>query len=560
MQVLNQQNKSSRYFNLIAAIFLIAVFLLALRPIADYDTGYHLATGEYIVTHKAVPLYDIFSYTALDARWIAHYWLADVIFYLVNFIAGFRGLIVFVALMAALTYYLILKTIWLKKGKSLLPLVLLMVFAYLSMELWVVRPQIFSYLLTVLLIYILERRKKLSNNGWLYALPLIFLVWANLHAGVVLGVAIVALYFFSEIISSRWNIKTVKTLSLAFLISSVATLINPNGYKIIIYNSIIAPAVKLMHVGEWEPLFDYLFKWQAKVFVAILAVSLAFVWYMVWNKKEDFHKRDWISLGLITGAVIMPLISVRHVGFFPIIALPVVSFYLTDLFEDKRISFDSIRFVVPLTFILGIVLVLGPLIRLPKMPLINTRQLPEGSANFILQNNLPAPILNSQHFGGYLIWKLWPGYKVFVDGRSEVFMGTPNDDYNAILYRTNGWEKLVNEKYKINTIILAYPDFANLSGASTYNAVTKRLGFVAVYFDDLSVVLIRNNARDKELIDRFGYKVISPFADVKGVKKELLSEALKEAQRARETSLDSTIVRSILEAVKIRMAQESITQ
>lgn len=75
--------KRIRFKNVIFVLFLAAIFFLAINTIADLDAGYHLATGKYILQSKSVPLYDIFSYAAYGARWIAHYWLADVLFYAV---------------------------------------------------------------------------------------------------------------------------------------------------------------------------------------------------------------------------------------------------------------------------------------------------------------------------------------------------------------------------------------------------------------------------------------------------------------------------------------------
>ena len=77
---------SKRFYGIVAAFFLSAIFVLSLNQIADFDTGYHLKTGEYIVQNRTVPLHDIFSYATFGSRWIAHYWLADVIFYLINLI------------------------------------------------------------------------------------------------------------------------------------------------------------------------------------------------------------------------------------------------------------------------------------------------------------------------------------------------------------------------------------------------------------------------------------------------------------------------------------------
>jgi hypothetical protein len=549
---MEEKNMSFKYFWIIAALFLLAIFLLSIRPIGENDTGLHLMTGEYIVTHGTVPLYDIFSYTAQGMRWIAHYWLSDVVFYFIYLLSGFWGLIIFIALLAALTYFFVLKITWMKAGKTILPLILLVLFAYLALELWVVRPQIFSYFLAVLLVYILEKWRTSSNNKYLYWLPPIFLVWANMHAGIVLGIAIFGLYCAVEVIHKR-SFRSVKIPIVIFIVSALATLLNPNGYKVIFYSQIIAPVIKAMGIGEWQSLLNYTSIWQAKVFIVLMIVSFVFVWWQALRKERNFFRIDWISLGLVTGAMVMPLMSIRHIAFFPLLALPVVSDYLSSYLKQKDLRVESVPFAIPLIIVLGIILILGPLLRLNRFSLIDEAKLPEKAANFIKNNNLPEPIFSPQYFNGYLIWKLWPQYKIFKDGRNEVFVGEPDYDYAAILLQYGDWQKLIDDKYRIQTFIVAYPDFENLSGKSIFEAMAQQASFIPVYFDDMSIILVKNNAQNKNIIQKFGYKIINPFVDLAKTPNNLLLQALREAQRALDTTPDSVVSLFLHEAVKFRI-------
>lgn len=547
-------SKSNRNFYIIAAIFLLAIFLLTIHPIGDYDTGYHLMTGKYIVTHGVVPLYDVFSYAAQGARWIAHYWLSDVVFYLTYLIAGYWGLIIFVALLAALTYFFVLKITWIRTGKTILPLVLLILFAYLAIELWVVRPQIFSYFLAVLLIFVLEKWRASSNNKYLYWIIPIFFIWANMHAGVVLGIAIFGLYCAAEVVRKK-SFKLAKIPIFIFVLSTLATLLNPNGYKVLIYSQIISPVVKQMQILEWESLLDYTSMWQAKVFIVLMVISFLFVWWRVLKKEINFFKIDWVSLGLVTGAMIMPLMSIRHVAFFPLLALPVVSDYLSSYLKEKNVQIESVPFAVPLTITLGVILILAPVLRFNRLAVIDQTRLPEKSSNFIKNNHLPAQIFNSQGWGGYLIWKLWPEYQVFMDGRSEVFAGEPNNDFISILNQVGDWKRLIDDKYKIQTFIITYPDSGGVNTKKIFDAMTQQDNFVMVYFDDTAIILVKNNPQNKDIIQKFGYKIISPFVDLAKTPNNLLPQALQEAQIALDTTPDSIVALYLEEAAKFRINQ-----
>ena len=251
----------------------------------------------------------------------------------------------------------------------------------------------------------------------------------------------------------------------------------------------------------------------------------------------------------------MPLMSIRHVAFFPLMALPVVSDYLSSYLKEKNVQIESVPFAIPLTITLGVILILAPVLRFNRLATIDQTRLPEKSSNFIKNNHLPAQIFNSQGWGGYLIWKLWPEYQVFMDGRSEVFAGEPNNDFISILNQVGNWKQLIDDKYKIQTFIITYPDSGGVNTRKIFDAMTQQENFVMVYFDDTAIILVKNNPQNKDIIQKFGYKIISPFVDLAKTPDNLLTQALQEAQRALDTTPNSIVALYLEEAAQFRIKQ-----
>ncbi|HPW34764.1 MAG TPA: hypothetical protein PK367_03365 [Candidatus Paceibacterota bacterium] len=544
------KNKFVWQYWVLATIFLLGIFMLTLRPIADYDTGYHLKTGEYVVKNLEVPKQDVFTYTAPNAQWVTHYWLSDVVFYFVYVVFGGKGIIGFVSLLAVISYLIVLATFWKKFGHSLVILLLLPIYAYLMTQYWVPRPHLFSLLFSVLIIYLLERWRETNKISYLYWLPAIFIVWANMHAGVVFGMVILGLYAGGVLVKKRGEIKSIIGPIGIFVTSCLVTLLNPNGYKLLTYGSTIAPVVKQYNILEWKPLLYYWDRIDAKAIIILMIITLVFVWWAQLRRKNNFFDINWISLGLVTGGVIMAFYSTRHAGFFSLLVLPVVGFELECFLREKQINIEKIRYTIPLVVAIGIVIILGPLLRLNKMDVINHNLLPVNSVHFFKDMGISGPIFHHQHFGGYLIWQLWPQEKVFIDGRSEIAAGAPSEDYMSMMYLGNNFKYLFNEKYRINSILLSYPDIANKQGEKIVTAYTKELGFVPVFFDDAAILLVRPNKNNETLTKEYGYRYIHPLINIQNIKKEDLKEAYQEALRSYSISPDSLVAKFFVMGIK----------
>ncbi|MCR4261055.1 MAG: hypothetical protein NUV96_01850 [Candidatus Colwellbacteria bacterium] len=532
-------------FGLIAIFTLVVIFLLSINQISDFDTGYHLKTGEYVLENLSVPKYDVFSYSANGARWIAHYWLSGVIFFLVNQVAGFPGLLVFVALLSALTYYIVLKTtlLWTTPSPAI-PATILALF-FLVAELWVVRPQIFSYFFTALIIFILEYWRKTNSSRVLLWLPPIFLLWANMHAGVILGIVILGVYALGAVVNKVKSGVPIRYPATLFLISSLITLINPNGYETLTYNFTISDAIRDMNIQEWQSMFQHLYTWQSKVFLLMMITSLILVlWHNL--KRRGKPEIDWTSLVLISGGFIMPFISVRHVGLFPIIAAPLVIQALQNVIHKNSTKNEMEKLLSGFCYLfIAMIIIITP-IKIWNRPIVNDSLLPVGAVNFIEANNIKGPMFNWVPMGGYLIWRLWPDQLVFQDGRSEVFAGEPNANLLKVLYNQPGWKELINDKYEINYFIMAYQSPITEVISSWFFKTTSLLDFKLVYWDDAAIILLKNTPENKVVVDKYAYEIINPFIYPQNIEQGKLPQAAEEIKRALSIAPKSRVLQNYI--------------
>ncbi len=539
---------SRRLYTILIIAVLTTVFLYGLHSIADFDTGYHLQTGHYIVTHGTVPLYDIFSLQGVGMRWIAHYWLSDVFFFLVYALSGYGGLIVLVGAMAALTWWMVMRTAYQYTGKSFLVPLLLLLYTYLTYELWVVRPQIFTYAATALVIYLLERWRRTENKKILVGVIALMVVWANLHAGVILGIAIVGLYGIAYAYHRRAQIRDA-IMPLGLFVAAIAvTLLNPNGYATLWYGQIIENSIQTVGTLEWKSLLYFLPDTiESKIFLALMVVVAAHVGWVVFGRirrTRAVSQEDIVSLGLLAGACALPLMSIRHVGLFLIMTFPLFVMSVQTLYAH-RVSLH-----VRKTFLLGAmglvgIFCIGGLVHVLGLQEINDHMLPVGAVQFIQDHHIAGPTFNNMEMGGYLIWTLWPQQKVLFDGRSEIYAGAANDNYVSIFLGSAGWQKAW-DAYHPNNVLLAYRDTNGVPAPIVGNLIARlqSMGYDLVYWDDAAVLLLKDTPENKSIIDAYMYHDIGPFINPASIPAGEVKNAMTEVHRALDAASDSIEVQN----------------
>jgi hypothetical protein len=396
---------------LILAIFAVAFSRFSLLE-ADNDLWGHLKFGELIWQEKALPEINTFAYTTPNHPWFNHEWLTEVVFYLIYDAFDSMGLLVF-KLMIGGTIVAVLCHLYRQREKNIVPLFIILMLAIPVMDRgFLCRPHLLTFLFLSFLLFILYQYFD-DKKGFLLGLPPLMMVWANSHGGFLAGLGLlgaVALFEWSKGLFNRgtfdWWLPGV------FILSALATLINPHGIdlQIFLYHSLS----HTRDISEWGPIkfFD-----TNHIAYKILA-SLFFISLILPGRK-----RGWEIL-LITLAVVYGFKHQRHSVLAAIVMVPYLSWRLAELL--RIINFSSIRITLPTHLILHALILVqavffiyyGALsyrsaeykiqVILPKFPIYTVR--------FMKENNINGNILTPFDWGEYLIWHL-PESKVSVDGR-----------------------------------------------------------------------------------------------------------------------------------------------
>ncbi len=365
---------------------LFAVFFMKSFLALDPDFGWHIASGEYIVTH-GIPYKDIYSYTAPDFAWVHHEWLADVINYTVyqNF-GGYTAVAILYGALWTLSVWLLARS---NPYRLIVLLTVVVMLPFVG-----VRAVAWSVLLFAVLI--LASRQHFRRQ--LVYVPLLFLLWANIHGSFVVGlVYLVWIALFGE---QRHRTIVILTLSL------VATLLNP--YGIGIYIEVIRTTTdSSLHsrIGEWRP-FQ----------LDIATAALVGIWGgLIGVRYQTFWQRVIRFENLL---LVMSSLSARHVVLFGLAFLSsfgtiVRSIKIPDtVWRDGTVRAMSGAAVGALC----ITILYAATAEFQGYSWNREDPYPSQIASQLNIRPCSGSVFAHYDFGGYLIWKV-PGQKLYIDGR-----------------------------------------------------------------------------------------------------------------------------------------------
>lgn len=273
---------------------------------ADNDLWGHVLFGRHILAQGHAPYTDPYAFTTTAARWVDHEWLAQAVMAAVFDNCGNPGLLLLKFLAGAATFGLVIRDVrrntrapWQWGGIGLLG-------AAVLARGFACRPQVVTYLLTAVLLCGL-RRTRGQPSPWLWGLPPLFALWANLHGGFVLGLGIVGL----ASAAATWHRRPeARRLWAAFGLSLIATAINPYGPGLLVY---ITEELRMPHpITEWQA--PVLGAAEHGAFFALLGLFLATLPFQ--RRQQRF---DW-EVVLALGVAIMALQHQRHTPLLAICA------------------------------------------------------------------------------------------------------------------------------------------------------------------------------------------------------------------------------------------------
>jgi hypothetical protein len=265
--------------------------VMTLFQMSNNDIWIHLKTGEYVLTNGWVPQTDPYSFIAADRDYVAHEWLAGVLFYLVYSTGGVVGLIFFKAAVLAISCFILYRAARLLNSRLAVILPAYACLLYISTARYLERPHIFSYLMGALYLWLFFKyREHGRNRGWLYVIPVAHAVWTNLHGGYVQGLAMVLTFALGELLiwarARHLGIGEEKAIPgrdvvLLWLLAPaciVASLVNPYGYRLLLFPfHLTGMEIFMQSIYEWQPPYHFSYNHSTMFFFYLILV----VWLSV---------------------------------------------------------------------------------------------------------------------------------------------------------------------------------------------------------------------------------------------------------------------------------------
>lgn len=442
------------------------------RTLDSYDVWYQLQAGEDILRSGAVPRVDNYSFTRAGEPWLLNAWLSAVVLALIYGLAGSTGLIL-LKIILGLCFFAGVALLLRQRVRSPELFLLLLLWALMAnLRFWPVRAYLFSYLGALAAYWLLGRERLVGRER--LCLAVIFVFWCNLHFGFVL-----ALIFALLRVVDRGLRRQPLLADLLFLPLLLLTgLVNPYGAQIYGYAAALNDFSALTMLGEWQPLWRFAaadFPLEYLTAGAVLAGSL---WLAV--------RRQYYQAGV---ALVLALLSLKAIRFVPYAgSIGILALSCLPL-AGPRLARWRPRLLTG-AIILALLALVAPaqrdFWRGAFTAGLDPLAFPAGATEFMRGRALPPNLFNEQRWGAWLSYHLHPGYRVFTDGRTDLYL-TLFPDERHIRECAPGWQELL-DKYRINTVLLATTGHPALRLALAADPA-----WATVYRDELAVIFVRRD-------------------------------------------------------------------
>ncbi len=453
----------------------------------DAGTGWHIRNGQLMLQTHSITRVDPFSATMSGQPWYAWEWLYDLLIAANHHVFGLNGVVFYSAAIMAATFVLVFHLAMRRGGSLPITLLLLVLSLGASAVHFLARPHVLSWLLTVIWFELLDSA---ADGGGpdsgakarrLFFLPVLMLLWVNLHGGFLVGFALLGVYLVGggiEYFTSPEKREAVsgwlKRLGSVSVLSLLASFVNPYGYKLHAHiYQYLSDRFLMDHVSEFRsPDFHGV---AQQCFAVILLVSIAAL-AGARRKPRPAH--------------MLVILLAAYSGLYASRSLPVSSMLLTLMVSPllsetvaeggenaeiaswlrtllsrvhkfgTRMEKLELRFQGHLWLVLVFVLGLWACMhggRVGSAQVLNAyfddKRFPVEAAEVIAQQDIREPIFCPDQWGGYLIYRLYPQTKVLVDDRHDLYGDRFFKDYLKVVFVQPDWEKVLDEKH-VNWVLV----------------------------------------------------------------------------------------------------------
>ncbi len=494
---------------LLVLLFLVAI-ALSIKGLREPDLWWQIRTGEWILEHLQVPTQDVFSYTFAGANWFNIKWLSEVLLALVSKATGPEWVFLLQAVVTVALLWVMLSTIAFKdKSEDKQPYIMALLLLLPAMEYRIIgRPEMFSHLWSAIFLYVLLRYRAAPSKSiwWLVALQIL---WANLHEAFGMGIVLTAIfvagawaeYLFTQKKKLSTQATPPKVLSLVLAVQVASLIINPRGWKLFTQPlQIFGQVFANKYTTE---LFDFrtpeYWQWNVYWLLGILLIGAAgnvLHWQKLRSKTSKIRlvtEHYGIAYFMVLLAFgYLALTAYRNVVFMAIVAFPFVAFGFSQwwqmIFAKEKIK----AFAIPTVALSGLVFYVL-IVSNVYYKLTNSRDRfgfqvlsdynPVQAADFIEKQQLKGTCFSDYLTSSYMLWRLQPDFKTFIDLRDlDVF---PSPFFNTFAEAVTFPEEFEKQDsiHHFDYILLYRPQFAAL-----HKHLYNNSRFQMAYLDNVAVI------------------------------------------------------------------------
>ena len=423
----------------------------------DGDLPRHLLMGRVIVESRSIPSQEMFTYVYAGRPYVAHEWLADVIFYLSYKALGLKGVVLLTAILLASAFFVLYSALSSEFNGRFLPLIFILWGVANTYPYWVARPLLFSiFLLAVWLVLTDRINRGAKVNFWI--LPGLMVLWGNIHAEFVAGFLVLLAYmagWFWDYLVDRESLDSglIKKLTATLAVSLIASLVNPFGWR------------------TWETIINYMGNrylmstiletrppdFTNPLFLVELLLIIASILIISFKKGRIPSGRVF----LLAGFTALALTSARNMHLYGVVAPfvlvgPALEISSSVFRVNAGVSIAKIeRQLRGVLWPVATILITLALLVSGKYGgdyFIDPKLFPVGAVQWLEKNPQSGHMFNDFIWGGYIEWNLWPEQRGFIDSQSDL-TGEATKMYLTVSNLGDGW-RTVLQQFDVQWVII----------------------------------------------------------------------------------------------------------
>ena len=468
--------------DIVFVALLCAIFgFLGTQLLGDADIGWHIRNGQHILSTRSVPTTDYFSYTMEGRPWYAWEWLYDVLVAGIHAAAGLSGVVLFSALIGALTFALLFRNAMRSSGNLLVAGGLTALAAVAASIHLLARPHMVTWLFTLIWFQQLDSFQRGKRKS-LFLLPALMLLWVNLHGGFLMGIAITGLFLAGNaitwIITSSSETRSLaqgrmRHLGLTLLLTLAATVITPYGFRLHAHlYEYLGSTFMMNNIQEFLSPDFHLFQVKAFALLLILAL-LALVLQTRKASVTDFLViafSAWIGLyavrnipisAMLLTLTVAPMLgeSFRSAGqdmgiapWLHNLATKIDGFSARMQVMDQRCNGHVLSAVVALLLVVGAGTRGASALNAQALH-FDEKHMPVQAAEFMAAHNIRDHFFAPDSWSGYLIYRLYPDVHVMMDDRHDFYGEKFVRDYLKVAQAAYGWREVLDAN-RVNWVLV----------------------------------------------------------------------------------------------------------